>query len=265
MCELLAMVARDPAGLISSLSRFARRGGEEGPHADGWRVAYYDGYDVRLIREPERAADSPWIPFVRGQARPTRLALAPIRRATVGTRELANTQPFVRELGGHMHCFAHNGDLDEIDRTWGARRDRFAPVGSTDSELAFCVLMSRLEPFWQAALGEGERAPDAKARALVVAEFARERRRFGPANFLYTDGDLLFAHGHCRRQEDETIAPPGSGDADATPLSREDRPAGRRPELALGRAGRRSVRQRAAHRRAVALARSQRTGGCRPR
>jgi glutamine amidotransferase len=31
----------------------------------------------------------------------------------------------------------------------------------------------------------------------------------GPANFLYSDGDALLAHGHRRRQRDGTIAPPG--------------------------------------------------------
>jgi predicted glutamine amidotransferase len=34
-------------------------------------------------------------------------------------------------------------------------------------------------------------------------------RKLGPINFLYTDGDVLFAHGDRRTQLNGTIAPPG--------------------------------------------------------
>ena len=34
-------------------------------------------------------------------------------------------------------------------------------------------------------------------------------RELGPANFLYADGDVLFAHGDRRLQVDGEIAPPG--------------------------------------------------------
>jgi predicted glutamine amidotransferase len=54
---------------------------------------------------------------------------------------MKNCQPFVRELGGRVHVFAHNGDLDI-----GALRAKlplggFRPVGDTDSEYAFCALL----------------------------------------------------------------------------------------------------------------------------
>ena len=209
MCELLGMASRDPATLTSSLERFARRGGEAGPHADGWGVAFYDGHDVRRLREPEPAAHSHWLAFVRSQQRPTRLALAHIRKATVGDCLLANTQPFERELGGRMHLFAHNGDLDAIDRRWRARLRRFLPVGTTDSEIAFCALMDRLQPLWERARRSRLNAPTVGERQQAVEAFARELRTYGPANFLYSDGELLFAHGHKRRQGDGGIRPPG--------------------------------------------------------
>ena len=209
MCELLGMASRYPATLTSSLERFARRGGEAGPHADGWGVAFYDGADIRRLREPEPAAQSPWIAFVRSQQRPARLALAHIRKATVGDCLLANTQPFVRELGGRMHVFAHNGDLDAIDRRWRAHLRHYLPVGSTDSEVAFCALMDRLQPLWAAARRSWRHAPTVAERQEAVEAFAHDMRGYGPANFLYSDGELLFAHGHKRRQADGEIRPPG--------------------------------------------------------
>ncbi len=211
MCELLGMAARYPATLTSSLERFAKHGGEEGPHADGWGLVYFDteSFDVRRIREPERAASSPWLPFIRSQQRPARLALAHIRKATVGQPYLANTQPFQRELGGRVHVFAHNGDLDEIDQRWRHHLRDYRPVGDTDSEVAFCALMSRLKPFWDGACDRGRGAPAVDERRCVVESFAAELRRYGPANFLYSDGELLFAHGHRRRHDDGEIRAPG--------------------------------------------------------
>jgi glutamine amidotransferase len=39
-----------------------------------------------------------------------------------------------------------------------------------------------------------------EARLSLLALFAADLRLLGPANFLYADGDALFAHGHRRRQ-----------------------------------------------------------------
>jgi glutamine amidotransferase len=44
----------------------------------------------------------------------------------------------------------------------------------------------------------------------LLAAFAADLRQLGPANFLYADGDALFAHGHRRIQPARgRIEPPG--------------------------------------------------------
>jgi len=44
----------------------------------------------------------------------------------------------------------------------------------------------------------------------MVSAFAAELRALGPANFLYSDGDILFAHGHRRKQGNSSnVEPPG--------------------------------------------------------
>ena len=60
---------------------------------------------------------------------------------------------FIGELGGQMHLFAHNGGLDGIWAQLSLPADGYAPVGDTDSEYAFCVLLARLAPLWRAAGG----------------------------------------------------------------------------------------------------------------
>jgi predicted glutamine amidotransferase len=47
------------------------------------------------------------------------------------------------------------------------------------------------------------------ARFTMVTAFAAELRELGPANFLYADGEVLFAHGHRRIQASGRIEPPG--------------------------------------------------------
>jgi glutamine amidotransferase len=51
--------------------------------------------------------------------------------------------------------------------------------------------------------------PSYEARLSVVQTFAADLRELGPANFLYSDGDVLFAHAHQRHQADGTIRAPG--------------------------------------------------------
>jgi predicted glutamine amidotransferase len=72
--------------------------------------------------------------------------IAHIRHATQGAVSLANTQPFVRELRGRVHVFAHNGAVGALPAS--ARGNcgggRFQPIGETDSEVAFCQFLGRL-------------------------------------------------------------------------------------------------------------------------
>jgi glutamine amidotransferase len=51
--------------------------------------------------------------------------------------------------------------------------------------------------------------PTVEARRAVVERFAADLRPLGPANFIYADGELLFAHGHRRTQADGERRPPG--------------------------------------------------------
>jgi len=204
MCELFAMSAREPATVNISLEEFAAHGGLRGPHGDGWGIAFYDGRAAHLIREPEPASYSDWIPFVEHHHLRGRIVISHIRRASRGAVNLANTHPFSRELGGRLHVFAHNGMLENIDASHGKALGRFRPIGDTDSELAFCALLARLTPLWLAPS-----PPSSADRLTVISAFARELRALGPANFLYSDGDLLFAHADRRKQRDGTLRPPG--------------------------------------------------------
>jgi glutamine amidotransferase len=203
MCELFAMSSRIPATVTFSLETFARHGGLEGPHKDGWGIAHYVDGDVRLIKEAEPAADSACVRFVQDHPFASSMVVSHIRKATLGGTTLRNCQPFTRELGGRMHVFAHNGHLDENALHACLPLGQFRPVGDTDSEYAFCALLERLREDWLRSA-----TPTLERRRALVSAFAQEARVLGPCNFLYCDGDALFIHGH-RRTHGDAIRPPG--------------------------------------------------------
>ena len=112
----------------------------------------------------------------------------------------------MRELAGRCHVFAHNGHLPGIARLPALAFDRYRPIGDTDSEHAFCALLERMHGLWCRAATP----PSVQQRRAVVTQFAADLRPLGPANFLYADGEFLFAHGHRRiHPESGRIEPPG--------------------------------------------------------
>lgn len=195
MCELLALSSSRPARLTFSLTKLASHSAEPGVAPDGWGVAFYEGHDVALFREAVPAAGSALVRFLESEGPQTGLAISHIRHATQGHASLANTQPFSRAMAGRMHVFAHNGNLEGLPCHSHGPRDTFRPVGETDSERAFAIILERMDPLWQ----ETELPPIAHRHA-ALSKVAAELRKLGPCNFLYADGDALFVHGDRRKQ-----------------------------------------------------------------
>lgn len=198
MCELFGISSSKPVHVKYSLHAFAEHGGLIHPNKSGWGIAYHQGRDALVIREPEPASDSSVVRFIEAAPIATTCAIAHVRYATAGAPALANTHPFMRELGGQVHVFAHNGSMADIRDKVSLRTDRFRPIGETDSEYAFCILLERLAPLW---LETGGR-PGLQDRLDIFAETSSELAKLGTANFLYSDGDVLFLHAH-RRSWDE--------------------------------------------------------------
>jgi predicted glutamine amidotransferase len=206
MCELLGMSSDLPATLSLSMSKLAEHGGPPTSIKDGWGVAYYEGADIRLIKDAKPAHDSDWVAFIRDHDLRSSIAMAHIGKATVGEPAYRNAQPFARELAGRMHLFAHNGWLPGIFDSSSFRSVQYSPVGETDSEQAFCALLDQLRDIWH----RPGAVPPLEIRLAVVSSFAQSLRALGPANFLYSDGDALFAHGDRRKQAASAkVEPPG--------------------------------------------------------
>jgi glutamine amidotransferase len=207
MCELFAISSAVPTRVHYSLEEFSKHGGLTHINKSGWGISYYHERDASIFKEATPASDSRLARFIAERGLASRCVIAHVRRASVGAAAVENTHPFQRELGGRVHVFAHNGSLDGIEKL-PLRDGHFLPIGTTDSEHAFCSLLQRLENRIS-----GNALPPLAERLGIVVDFAAQLRELGTANFLYFDGEYLFAHAHKRRYDDGGVLseprPPG--------------------------------------------------------
>jgi predicted glutamine amidotransferase len=208
VCELFAMSSRTPAAITYSVNEFSRNGSKLRHNRDGWGIAFARDREPVLVKEPRPASDSPWVRFIAGQPIRTTAAIAHVRYATRGQQTMENTHPFRRSLGRRIHLFAHNGTLTGIDKIVDEAALRYLPIGETDSELVFCNLLSRLEPYY-----DSNETPSLETRFDVFSGLCEEMKVLGPSNFLYYDGEVLFAHAHKRIYEEagELLGPKPPG------------------------------------------------------
>jgi predicted glutamine amidotransferase len=199
MCELFGISSSIPVAIKYSLHEFAKHGGQIHQNKSGWGIAYHEGKEAILFKESVPASDSPLVRFIESHPLTTTCAIAHVRYATAGSPSFANTHPFIRELGGQRHIFAHNGSLKEIWQEMTLSKGNFQPIGETDSEYAFCLLLERLQPLWQ----NRNKPPSLEERLEIISQFAQELRLYGQANFLYSDGETLFVHAHRRCWEEK--------------------------------------------------------------
>lgn len=201
MCELFGVSARRPlAGRSLPLAEFRARGGATADNPDGWGVAWRGEDGWRLEKEPLPASGSAHLAGLIDDLR-SDLVVAHVRKASFPrVNAPANTHPFLRDCCGRHWVFAHNGQVPEIVALEAASLDRVCrPEGETDSEFAFCHLLSHVTRHLDAFAGDAGRLAMLGAVGEAIA-------RYGKFNFLLSDGEHLIAYGHDRLHFRETEA-----------------------------------------------------------
>lgn len=235
MCELFGLSASHRrSGAELPLTEFQARGGGTADNPDGWGVAWRADGCFRLEKDPEPGCRSARFAAVIA-ALAADLLVAHVRKARhppVNTP--ANTHPFLRQCCGRQWAFAHNGLVPEVVALETANRGRVCqPEGQTDSEFAFCHLLSHATRHARLPAGQAE-------RLALLGGVSEAIARHGMFNFLLSDGEHLVAYGHDRLHYLETAAAGGEAALIATePLAG---PAGWLPfapgELRIYRGGR---------------------------
>jgi predicted glutamine amidotransferase len=182
MCEILGLSFARPLRADFALRQFARRCTD---NADGWGLAWYPDRSLALVKEPIAWQASAVARFLESCPRLVApLYLAHVRDMTTGEATHTDTHPFARKLAGRDYCFAHNGTLS--GDFWKLPVGRFRPVGNTDSELLFCLLLGELETSGLTLAGpEGWR---------WLGERLANLNRYGKLNAVLADGRRLFCY-----------------------------------------------------------------------
>ncbi len=185
MCELLGLCANEPADICFSFSGLKQRGGKTGVHKDGWGICLYEGRGSRSFRDPKPSAASEIVHLFQNTPIKSKIIISHIRQANRGKVCLENTHPFSRELWGYDWVFAHNGQLNGIKQ----KELRFyQPVGTTDSEHAFCYMMDQIrEEFPQ-------RPNKSRDLWIFIESLAQEINNHGIFSFLLSDSRYMYAY-----------------------------------------------------------------------
>ena len=185
MCELLGLSANTATTIVRSFTSLAERGGNSGPHRDGWGITFYESKKgCRTFKDTSPSCCSKVSDFIQLNPIQSPLIVAHIRQANRGEVNTENTHPFNRELWGQCWTLAHNGQLNkDLHLDTGD----FTPLGQTDSELAFCWLLNEMK----------KQYPKRPESDEELFEFIAEKARFlngnGIFNMLLADGDYLMA------------------------------------------------------------------------
>jgi len=165
-----------------------------------WGLIQYEGAEALCLKESAARAGSV---AQRALAQWDRAASHWIYAASSSDsnrRDLSRRGPFLREMAGRHHIFFHDGLLPGIEESYRFPLGQFAPLGESDSERAFCALLSRNRIIWQ------EGRPEQIVRLSIVTDFASRIAPLGPSSFIYSDGDYLYIHSD-RRSVNGAVRP----------------------------------------------------------
>jgi len=162
--------------------RGLRQRGESNPH--GWGMAFYPDKSAHVMKEPVEAKRSPLSEFLQNyQKIESKIFIGHVRYTSVGSVSHMNTHPFYRELEGKEFVFAHNGTLSNYN---SLVLKRFKPIGETDSEYAFCYLLSSIE--------EEGITTWSRENFDWLAAILKEINKYGSFNCIFSDGEFLFCY-----------------------------------------------------------------------
>jgi len=154
---------------------------------DGWGLGYYPAGEpsAAVLKEPAPPHGS-----IRGELvkawehLEASLFVLHVRTATWGPNTDANTQPFVRCWGGREWMIGHAGSLtSRLDEKF---EPAFEPVGATDTERVFCVLLERIAARGWPSIAEAD--------LHILHEWLLELNTLGGLDMVLCDGRDLLAY-----------------------------------------------------------------------
>jgi transglutaminase-like putative cysteine protease/predicted glutamine amidotransferase len=195
-----------------------KRDGQIGDHTLGWGLAWFpkDTNAAIVTKDPSakdanslKGAIDDWENF-----RST-VFFCKVRGAASGYTHL-ETQPFSRSFAGQDWVFMHNGNLDKA-RLQELHRNRnifLEPLGRTDSELAFCFLLGKIQDYGARTIAEIDHS--------ILAAWFSQLDDLGSADMVLSDGISVVAFYGTNSESGlyyKRIGPPHSNEGFANDFS----------------------------------------------
>ncbi len=163
-----------------------------GSHSHGWGFGWYpeDHSSAMVTKDPAARGEQVLVDAITDWSnfRSTTF-FCKVRGASKGYNH-TQTQPFSRSFAGRDWLFMHNGDVDklELEKLHGKKTRLLEPLGSTDSELAFCNLLTQLQE------GNARRISDVDPETLH--SWFKRFDSLGSSDMFLSDGDSIVCfHG----------------------------------------------------------------------
>jgi len=176
MCQLLGVCSNKKVDIELSLREFRHRGKR---HSHGWGFGFYDEEKKEwiVIKKPRSLSEEniEKEPF----NSKSKIIIGHVRLASCGKIVHENTHPFKKE----EYIFAHNGTVSQIINLPDFELKTIKPEGETDSEYAFCYILEKIKENSERDIKE------------ILKEEAEKIKNFGRFNFLFSDGNILYAYG----------------------------------------------------------------------
>ena len=156
----------------------------EGRDGTGWGFAWYPegNYSAAVVRDPRPVSETGLTRVLRDWDRfRSTIFLCHVRGAAKRPTE-RDTHPFARAYARRDFLFAHNGQLDSVGIRALSLGDVpvFEPVGTTDSEYAFCWILTRMRERGARSLGD--------VPFDVLHGWFRTLNEHGTLNVMMSDG-----------------------------------------------------------------------------
>lgn len=199
MCELMGISFVKPVVANVTIQAFSLRSQD---NADGWGLAWYPDRSIAMVKQPVRwsVQHTKFLEHYPGLL--SSIYVAHVRQRTTGsTPTHADTHPFSRELNGREYCFAHNGTL--TGAFWDRPLGRYKPIGATDSEYLFCLLLAELDSFSKVMDEVAEvqnDIPHANGKHITnqhwkrLHQFLNRMNDYGRLNCILSDGERLLVY-----------------------------------------------------------------------
>ncbi len=176
MCQLFGFSCNGVNTDFSDKFMEFRSRGKHNPHAWGAALWTDTAHGPLVIRDPHPANTSRAAALIASLE--ARTLIAHVRYGTAKPLDsVVNAHPFVANVGGKDWAFAHNGFLRGVEEA-SRFSINYAPIGTTDSEQFFSVLVDYLNT--------------GKSHAAMIASAAKKYASAGKLNFILSNGEEFY-------------------------------------------------------------------------